>query len=559
MKKQLAVFLAVLLLLGVTACSQENNPGKPNNGGEDQLPEVIFGTWHPNPEISNIPIEIYSDGTCDLNGQNVAWSVESATEDEATLVAGEQFLIFSNLTSSLPTLSNEEFGYAVKEAELWNYMTDWHQPETGGMFTLSIEELAQSGCNVICSNGSMVVEVLENDTITYTVEFTVTQAVITTPDGNSIVYYSNNENHPGNHPGESEDDPEKKFQQAQKDFQNVLAGEYMTDYVDGDGVHHVISGAEAMKKLYSTFLSLQNTHDVSEYLSCIQKVENVLLKTYHTSPGLDRVPSKEKYNAYGQRLGISFEEAMNTGKYLYFGYNAAGKMVQVQLFGLVAGAPVYDAGGQITALKVTSPQSEREYTAPITYDAQGRVIRIDVPFVIMGLDEEESDYNVFYEFLYDDNNRLIQYSHTYESRDGVYENTFAYKEMGFFRKHVIECYYDAAGKLDQTRENNFDTNALGETAWHYHRTSYTYDASARLQKTYEDYAYIFYNLTGKFTPEEEYERMYALRSECFHGEGFVDSIGKDQLARIEGHYDDFMFMWEDEFEYGSIYIYQADE
>ena len=557
--KILCLILALVLTLGLCACGGETNGNNNDIRLDDELPEAIFGTWWPHPEVSDAPIEISSDGTCTIDGQTLEWTVDTADVASATLIAGEYHLHFNHLPTSLPLLSATNLGTAVKEPEIWNYLTEWHSEETGNVFALDLEELAQSGCNITFDDGVMTVEVLTNDEITHTIHFFDTHATVTFADGSTAVYYSPEGGSSDIHPGDTDDDPATLYQQAVEDLQNVLAGGYMVDYVDSDGAFHIIYGSRAIEKLYHTFVSLQNYMDVSEYLSHIQRVDNVLVTTYSSSNGLDRVPSKVKYNAYGQRLGISFEEAVNTGNYIYYGEDETGTMTQVTIMGLVAGAPVMDANGRITALIVTSPSTGNEYTAPITYDAQGRIIRIDVPFVIMGPDDDEADFNEFYEFLYDENGRLIQYSRVQQSHQCTYENTEAYKTMGFFNKNIIECYYNNAGKIEQTRTHEFDIGSIGDSVWHYDTTSYIYTDSGMLERYYTDWISIQNNIPGVITPDEEIDRMNAIRDAIFLGHGFYDSIGTNYLDQIAYHYDVFRFLWEEEYEYGSIYIYNEDQ
>lgn len=68
LKRVLCFLIVCLLLLGLCACEDDSNAtDAPIFEGE--LPEVIFGTWYPHPEVSDIPIEVRSDGTCSIEGQ----------------------------------------------------------------------------------------------------------------------------------------------------------------------------------------------------------------------------------------------------------------------------------------------------------------------------------------------------------------------------------------------------------------------------------------------------------------------------------------------------------
>ena len=555
MKRVLSIFIAVLMLFSLCACSQENNTDNPDNDFQGDIPEVIFGAWHPYPEVSNIPIEINSDGTCDLDGQNLSWEVESATDDEVVLVAGDYRLIFSHLTSSLPILSDSTYGYSVKDPVLWNYMTDWYNPSTGGAFTLSVEELSNSGCNIIYNSNGLTVEVLENDQVTYIVEFSGTQAVITTPDGNSMLYcpvddsgFAGDGN--GNSGGDSYD-PQEKYNQAVKDLQSVLSGGYMTDYIDSDGAHHIISGARAIEKLYHIFVSLRNTMDVEEYLSRISVVQDKLLKVYVTAPGLDHVPNSNRYNCYGQISEFRLIDTILLGMPVTYSYDSTGKVANVGIGGSVIGEPVFDTAGNLS--KIAVYVNDKEYIASLRYENSGRIIQVDIPvgYTLNHISENPEDFVETHKYIYDSNGRLVQSTIIKDLKDiknaSSYDWDTYYHKHGFTAKWVTEYHYNSIGKLSQEIKHEYAVDyASGWDGWNYTTKTYEYDASGKCISDRQD----AYGI--RLSHPEDGEAYNYL----FNNDGIVDSQSAN-IVEIWG--EDLYYMdgsvFITEYEYGNIYIY----
>lgn len=559
-RKFLCLILAFCLLLGLCGCDNSSND-KVNHGKYDgDLPQGIFGTWYPHPEVSDAFIAIYEDGTCAINGQTENWQVDSVTEDSVCLFVGtnNQLLTFKQLNSPLPILSESNYGISVKDPELWTYMVEWYNADTGNAFSLDLEELAKTNCNLRFENGQMTIEVLEGENITHTIAVSGSQAIVTTAEGISTTYFPINGGNFGNN--EESQDPQIRYVKALEDLQAVLSGKHITDYVDSNGVSHMISGAEAIEKLYKIFVSLQDHIDVSEELNCIRKIDNVPVKKYTTTIGLNRTPTKIKYNHLGRRTGLSLEDALNTGEYLYLGYEDSDNDDWFVICGVVGGNPVYGSNGRVTALKITSGETGTVYTAPITYDTKGRVTRVDIPFAINEAGEKETDFSQYYTFLYDSNGRLIQYSHTMESHNGIYENNEFYQVYGFFSRDVVECYYHADGKLKQTIKHSAIQGSNGATLWYYTDTVYTYNSSKNLVSSHMEGGTIHMSIPNTVgISRDEITRMQNIQKWVLTYDKFVDSIGKDFLGQLGAHYESTSTVWDIEYEYGSIYVYQAEE
>jgi len=547
MKRIIILSLAVLLLL--CACDSGENSSN-NNTLNGQLSESIFGTWYPHPEVSATPFIISEDGTCTYGGQTMEFEVQSADFNTVILTAGNYHLTFTHLESFLPLLSEGSVGLCTKEPEVWNYMQEWFDPERQVAFTLDLELLSQTECNLIPGNGQLSIEVLENGDLTYIVTVTANEATVTNITGNfSTIYY------PIDGGGSSSGDTDDVLQilaKAEADFHNVLAGGEMFIYPDGSDNGISLSGAEAIEELYQVFSSLQNQVDVQDYLNCIKRIDNVLIshdRTIDTST----YTSKYSYNCYGQQLGISAAEAANSGEYLFFGRDGKGDIVQVTICGVVAGAPIYDAHGRLTGLKIKSSNTYQEYVCPITYDAEGRIIRIDIPFLIIGYSgTTETQFNEFYEFVYDDTGRLIQYSVTQQSSSGIFENTEFYQTYHFFSKDVTEYYYAQSGKLVKTVTHHMDEDASGAPGWWYAPNVLTYDSNGNLIKEQKA------NHPIGNIPTAEWDRMHKVQDWLFCSKGFVDSVGQNLLGQLGAYLKVSSFEVRMEYKYGSIYIYQPE-
>lgn len=567
MKKLFCILLSIFLLLGLCACGENGNQNTDDVTPETpETPDSICGTWYPMPEVSDIPVEIYADGTCVLNGESWSWVAKSVEEDTVVLTVGEgagQFeLAFKYLTSGLPVLAGAQIEWAVKDAELWNLMTEWYSEEMKSAFTLSLVELLETGCRLEMSGGMLIVETPEG----YTLEAAPDQCVVTDPEGNSTVYVPI-DGGAGDSPdygdtgdfGDDLDAAMAKYYQAMQDLQSVLETGKMTAFTGNEG--KVLRGSAAIEHLYRTFLSLQNYVDVSQELMCIQKVDNVLVETQWTTVGIDSYTSKVSYDAFGNKLESNIPDAVNAGEAVYTYIHENGKPWAVIWGGIEGGEAVYDSNGRITALKKTNPGNGKVYTAPITYDAQGRIVRVDVPFVLSVYEEEnETDFTEYCTFLYDNAGRLLQSSLTRECHSGVYEPHEFYQEFGFCNRTVTEYYYDANGKLEKTIDHNVEQASDGTVLWSYSEKVYTYNAAGKLVSDHEIPYRVTASIIGQIsTPREEILRMNQVQAWVLNNTEFVDSVAKDFIGQIEGHYEDYSLEWNTEYKYGSIYIFKAEE
>lgn len=562
--KMMCLALALLLTLGLCACGADTNSNNNDIHLDSELPEAIFGTWYPHPEISDTPIEISSDGTCTIDGQTLEWTLDTADVASATLIAEEYYLHFNHLPTSLPLLSATNVGMAVKEAEIWNYITEWHNEETGDVFVLDLEELAQSGCNITFGSDGMTIEALENDQVTHTIQFFDTQATITFADGRTTVYYSPEGGNSGNHPGDTTDDPDVLYQQAVEDLQNVLAGGYMVDYVDSDGVQHLASGAAAMEKLYNTFVSLQNYMDVSKYLRNFQKIDNVLIQTLGDN-SVVVVPVTFKYNSLGQPMKVIMNQSEHFGNYISYAYDENGNPCEVSVLGVLIGEPIFDDAGMLTGIEIEVLGDVGTATATLTYNSKGQITKAVLP----GSRVEDAPLtSEEYLFYYDKNGRLIQSTALLRDEKLSIMNPSAhfYNER-IFEITITEFQYDAGGRLVSKQEHCYIDSGLDLPSWTLSETTYTYDNSA-LTTIYTNYFNIAMRGGANLSEEElqaQAELYVNTMIRMFKPEGLVNAAENNIMDAVS----EFIHPMENiatgaeiyfsvEYEYGSIYIYQAD-
>ena len=563
LQKILCMILSLIMLSCLCACDKDANNDNGNNsdnnltnlgGYEGELPEVIFGTWYPHPQVSDTFIEISRDGTCTVDGQTLTWNAESIEDDSVVLTAGnngEYYLTFTQLSSALPVLTESSFGMSVKNLKIWDYITQWYNEETGNAFTLDLEELAQVDCNISFDDDSMTIEVLDGENITHTILFVDYQATVTDAEGNSTVYFPID----GGNSGGDLSDPQALYMQAMDNLQRILATGNSTIYVDSTG-EFKMSDSAALEKLYSTFVSLQDYMDVSDQMNCIRKFDNMLIALDRVVDGVSSTVMEYDYNSFGSRSSWwEVEEAISSGTQIYSYYDGSGNIYSIEVWGLVKGEPVYGTDGKLSALTVTSNSTREKFTAPVTCDAKGNVVRIEVPFVEDSVDGIDRTLSQVYEFLYDTNGRLIQYSETRHSKNGTYETTQFYEEYGFYYKSITECYYDAAGKLTDTIEHHVEIGTHGIDNWYYNPSQFLYNSDGLLTTRIETMGHI--QKTG--LTREEQEALNGIQYSLFLSKGLVDSVQNQLVKKLGDVLTDVEEIAKFEYKYGSIYIYHADE
>ena len=561
MKRIFALLLVLVMLFVLTACggndenpegtgTSTNDTGTNLGGYEGKLPEAVFGTWYPHPEVSNIPIEINSDGTCSINDQFFDWNVESVENDSVVIVAGNNSLTFTYLSSALPILSESSFGMYIKNLKMWEYLTEWYNEETGNAFVLDLEELAQVNCNILFDDDSMTIEALDGENITHTIHFVDSQATVTDASGNSTVYLPID----GGSHGTDLSDPQTVYAQAMDNLQRILSTGDSTIYVDGSGEFRM-SDSAALERVYTTLVSLQNYMDVSDQLNCIREVENILLSLDRVVDGVSTTVMEYDYNSYGSRSSSwEVEEAISSGTQIYSYYDGSGSVHSIEVWGLVKGEPVYGADGNLSALTVTSSSTREKFAASVTCDARGNVIRIEVPFVedaVYGIDRALSQV---YEFLYDNNGRLIQLSETRHSKNGTYETTQFYEEYGFYYKSITECYYDDAGKLTDTIEHNVEISTHGIDIWSYSPSQFLYNSEGHLSARIVTMGHI----QGTDLTRAEQETLDGIRHSLFTSQEFIDSVDNSLVTKLGNVLSDVKEIAKFKYNYGSIYVYAEE-
>ena len=183
----LCVLLSAMFMLGLCACD-ENAEQTPEEPTKPQPPELIYGTWYPKPDVSEVPVQINKDGTCIVNGQQWTWVTKSVEEDTVFLTVGEgeeEFEIeFKYLTSSVPVLGDKYFGWSVKDGSLWDFTGTWYNEETKDSFVLTLFALKEAGCEITLKAGTLIVQTKDG----YTLNITQKKCVVTDTQGNNTTY-----------------------------------------------------------------------------------------------------------------------------------------------------------------------------------------------------------------------------------------------------------------------------------------------------------------------------------------------------------------------------------
>ena len=193
MKKLVSLLLMAAMLLSLCACGEPDStddrsdkggnstqsttqPGQSQNqGGESGLEqdeaELICGTWYPHPEVSGGCIEIRSDGTCNLYGQETTFRVESSNAEEVVLDVDGSQLVFSHLQSPVPMLFEDACGYCIPYQLLWQLVGEWRNEDTDAVFYLDFWELPDWGLPVEVEADRLTVTVTDGDMLLYSVTF----------------------------------------------------------------------------------------------------------------------------------------------------------------------------------------------------------------------------------------------------------------------------------------------------------------------------------------------------------------------------------------------------
>ena len=192
MKKALSLILAVLMLLGLCACTQPETNNENNGPEEPVVPSLVYDTWYSYPEVGVDPITVKEDGTCIINNKQYNWVAYSIEADKVILIAGEgedeYTITFTQLDFAVPMMSATGLGVFIQYEELWKYIIEWYAPETGETFNLSFYEMAQAGCKLTINGSDMTVEVVKDGVVTHTIELSDKQAIVTDAEGNSTTF-----------------------------------------------------------------------------------------------------------------------------------------------------------------------------------------------------------------------------------------------------------------------------------------------------------------------------------------------------------------------------------
>lgn len=192
MKKAAVFLLALCLLIVACACSQDNSSDPVPTDYPADIPQSLLGCWYPHPEAADGYVELRSDNTCSYYGEERACTVVGQEEGALLIEAGDELLTFYGYAVGFSVLQESIGGICLPNATLWSFAGEWIDKENGGQFYLDFLELTEMGCAIEFGSDYMQVTVMENDTPSFVVVFSMAGndpvAEITRPDGSTVQY-----------------------------------------------------------------------------------------------------------------------------------------------------------------------------------------------------------------------------------------------------------------------------------------------------------------------------------------------------------------------------------
>ena len=234
--------------------------------------------------------------------------------------------------------------------------------------------------------------------------------------------------------------PEYRYPMVMKKLRSYL--EYGSFYVEE--MEKNLNENAARTYLHDQFESLGDYKDSAEYLARFSMIPSRLTEVIQrTTDQLNNVSDSNmeryKYDAQGyltvgrgaqlvEDFGV-FEDHNN----FHFEYDANGVLVGITVGDSTVYAvctPAYDDAGRLESMHVQ--KSDRQYTSTFTYDDQGRVVQLDIPY------GSDSYYQYTYTYTYDDAGHLIQKTKTWYN--GYYTQVFDYTYDGDVLVQRVESY-----------------------------------------------------------------------------------------------------------------------
>lgn len=286
----------------------------------------------------------------------------------------------------------------------------------------------------------VVVAVADNGTdatLTFTMEERDGHYVMNVVDdttGNSALYYNEEYGYEATWPEYNYPNIIKQLMSHLKDYS--IWCEEQDKYLNGN---------EAREYLYQQLVQLGDYKDTQEYLARFTIVPSMLSKVVQqTTDQLGNVNNSTQatyfYDATGRMIqGDGMEMVEKYGIYedwndFYLEYDAAGKVSGINISNNPVTAictPTYNAAGQLESMQVQ--RTDRQYTSTFTYDEQGRVIQLDLPY-----GGDSTYYNYVYTYTYDEAGHMVQKVKSWS--EGRYKSVFDYTYEGDAVVQRVESY-----------------------------------------------------------------------------------------------------------------------
>lgn len=509
MKRTLSLLLALLLTLGLCACGGDG--GETTTQSAAALPEEICGVWYSNPDYAEDTVELHPNGMCVVYGEEKSYTVTYEGEDSIVLDAQGieiQISLYPQGVSEIHLGGNWEFSYVQNSNYFLFLYSTWFSPD-GDVLEVLPAGVSMSGGffqSFTYVDDIVSLEVTENGETVYTIaSLDPWNVSVVDAAGNEVIYTRDDiggEVDPGGNvdPGWDDMDEAERLElayiKALDDFNAAISDKPVYD----EEGNEITSGPALAEYLYNQFVALGNYEDASYYLAFFKtRTETVTTERWYQYIGEEWGGDRESviehdlpdYDVFGRPddeeklapiYGILYQFSGNKDVDLV--YNEHNVVTQVIItmtdgFGEVKGTCVsdleYNEFGQHIATHVAfvdEAGNDVRYTSTFDYDSEGRLIRVDIPYVY---DAEHYGHTYTYLYRYDENGRCVLESIITTVVD---ESWYGYgKQPGF--KHVTENFYDENGLLVRELTHSVDFIYPGGGQYEH---IYTYDEEQRLVK-----------------------------------------------------------------------------
>lgn len=495
--------------------------------------------WISSPATGEKKVEISPDGTCNLYGWHLNYTIVHISDDEVVLDAdgSEIHITLNPLGLSELHVSGDWDDHYVNRPEYWDIIYKSWAGLNGERIEILPAGVSMSTAGFYpefsydAENG--LIDVLEDGQVLYTISTGDSQLFVMDMDGNEVLYNADVDYmDPGNIEDPTEDPVDEEmrlwlaYDKVVNDFNASIADQPVCD----DEGKEITSGPVLAEYLYNQLLALGDFEDAYTYLPFFKtRTEIVTTEQWYSHVnGYEReyVHDLPDYDVFGQpddeayiasTFGIRHNISGNRDVDLVYDENDVVTQVIITMtdgVGGVKGTCVadveYNERGQRIATHVAfvdEAGNDVRYTSTFEYDSAGNLIRVDIPYVV---DAEHYGHTITYLYRYDEYGRRVLESWITTVVD---ESWYAYgTEPG--SKRVTENFYNEHGLL--IRELTHSIDNLNPGSGHYEYI-YTYDEEDRLIK--EESFRIEVNFNDYYQEhgdEKTDELLDEYRSDFFH-------------------------------------------